>query len=580
METKETKGGAWLRGLVYLILVIMGLLIVVTLFGLRWGVADNAPVGTTFVIYSQPTGGMTSISSKDAAGERASTPQMLNVSAQAAQTIQAQVFATATAEKAVTQQIATATQQVVSAQQLVEAQMLQSLLTTNPTEAQAYEAQKAARAANEATATARVTEVAAAATYEAFIPTATVQAAMAATQQVKAFAMATATVKAAQAELAAVEAKVQAAEKSLKEMKAMGLDTGGALATLEALRDQAQLKVESLQSRQTTSQGMWPGGSGMTSGMTYVVQAGDTWYSIAQRFGLRAEELAAANGFPVVQGPYVGQTIIIPPTYLPQPQPIPAPNGMVYIVQPRDTLFSIARRFGVPLTELAAANRIVDYNHIWVGQQLLIPVTIPYPSYPPGAWTPSPPWYPTPMPGPWLPTPTIWPPPPTYWPWTPTPTPITGNDVYHSTDGRFSVQYPRAWLWGTDVPSGYVMFWSRTGSAPLMGFAIFSKPASVWRPAREVLESYKSDLGSRNLMNAVWGPVSYSWDGRVDPYTLGGQLGMGEFGYAQSNRLLAKATARNDGTREYLALAWAQSDQWDAQRAALDQLLNTLAFDN
>ncbi|GEM_PF-3974575 len=561
-------------GLICFVLGIMAFLVVVTLLGLRPGVAENAPVSATLIIYSQPTAGMTSITSKDDLGVGAETPQMLNVSAQGAQTIQAQLFATATAQQAATQQIATATHQVVSAQQLMEAQMLQSLLTANPTEAQAYEAQRAARAANEATATARATEVAAAATYEAFIPTATVQAAAAATQQMKAFAMATATVKAAQAELAAVEAKVQAAEKSLKEMKAMGLDTSGALATLEALRDQAQRKLDSLKSSQVTGQGMWPGGPGpgMSGGMTYVVQPGETWFSIAQRFGLPPEALAAANGMPVFQGPYAGQTIIIPTPYMPQPQPVPPPmpGRIVYIVQPKDTLFSIARRFGVSLVELAAINGIVDYNRIWVGQQLLIPAPAPYPPYPPVPWTPSP----------WYPTPTTWPPPPTYWPWTPTPTPITGNDVYYSTDGRFSVQYPRAWLWGTDVPSGYVMFWSKTGAAPLIGFAIFSRPSSVWRPAREVLESYKSDLGSRNLMNAVWGPVSYSWDGRVDPYTIGGQLGMGEFGYAQSYRLLAKATARNDGTREYLALAWAQSDQWDAQRATLDQLINTLAFDN
>lgn len=573
-----------ITGLIFFVLGIMAFLVVVTLFGLRPGIADNTPVSaTTIIIYSQPTTGVTAITSKDGNGAGVGTPQILNVSAQGAQTIQAQIFATATAEKAVTQQIATATQQVVSAQQLVEAQMLQSLLTANPTEAQAYEVQKAARAANEATATARATEIAAAATYEAFIPTATVQAAAAATQQMKAFAIATATVRAAQAELTAIEGKVQAAEKSLKEMKAMGLDTSGALATLEALRDQAQRKLDSLKTSPVTGQGMWPGGpgTGTSGGTAYVVQPGETWFSIAQRFGLPAEALAAANGMPVFQGPYAGQTIMIPPTYMPQPQPVPPPmtDRIVYIVQPKDTLFSIARRFGVSLAELAAINGIIDYNRIWVGQQLLIPGPGPYPTYPPIPWTPTP-WYPGPTAGPWYPTPTTWPPPPTYWPWTPTPTPITGNDVYYSTDGRFSVQYPRAWLWGTDVPSGYVMFWSKTGATPLIGFAIFSKPSGVWRPAREVLESYKSDLGSRNLMNAVWGPVSYSWDGRVDPYTIGGQLGMGEFGYAQSYRLLAKATARNDGTREYLALAWAQSDQWDAQRSTLDQLLNTLAFDN
>jgi hypothetical protein len=149
--------------------------------------------------------------------------------------------------------------------------------------------------------------------------------------------------------------------------------------------------------------------------------------------------------------------------------------------------------------------------------------------------------------------------------------------VYFSTDGRFSVQYPRSWQNGTDIPLGYMMFWTRESADPFStGFAVFSKSTGVWRPAQEVLNDYKAQLPS--LMSSQWGSVTFNWDGTVQPFTLGGQLAMGEYGQAQSARVLAKATARDDGTKEYLALAWAPSYQWDSQRARLDELINTLSL--
>ncbi len=49
------------------------------------------------------------------------------------------------------------------------------------------------------------------------------------------------------------------------------------------------------------------------------------------------------------------------------------PTGPVYVVQPGDSLSSIASRFSVSLTELMAANKITDANSLDVGQQLVIP---------------------------------------------------------------------------------------------------------------------------------------------------------------------------------------------------------------
>lgn len=48
-------------------------------------------------------------------------------------------------------------------------------------------------------------------------------------------------------------------------------------------------------------------------------------------------------------------------------------SGPVYIVQPGDSLYSIAARFSISLDDLLAANGIVDANQLAAGQQLVIP---------------------------------------------------------------------------------------------------------------------------------------------------------------------------------------------------------------
>lgn len=46
---------------------------------------------------------------------------------------------------------------------------------------------------------------------------------------------------------------------------------------------------------------------------------------------------------------------------------------MVYIVQPSDTLHSIATRFGITAALLCAYNNLPNCNLIYPGQELLIP---------------------------------------------------------------------------------------------------------------------------------------------------------------------------------------------------------------
>ncbi len=68
-----------------------------------------------------------------------------------------------------------------------------------------------------------------------------------------------------------------------------------------------------------------------------------------------------------------------PPSLLaPTPTVVPAApvtpgSGTTYVVQPGDTLYSIAVRFGVSLQALIEANRIEDPNQLQAGQVLVIP---------------------------------------------------------------------------------------------------------------------------------------------------------------------------------------------------------------
>ena len=54
--------------------------------------------------------------------------------------------------------------------------------------------------------------------------------------------------------------------------------------------------------------------------------------------------------------------------------PTPGADGrIIYVVQPGDTLFRIALRFRIPMSQLAQANGITNFNRVFVGQVLVIP---------------------------------------------------------------------------------------------------------------------------------------------------------------------------------------------------------------
>lgn len=58
--------------------------------------------------------------------------------------------------------------------------------------------------------------------------------------------------------------------------------------------------------------------------------------------------------------------------------PVPCPNGKIYVIQPSDTLRSIASRFGTTLNDLIHANpQIQNHDVIIPGQTICIPTATP-----------------------------------------------------------------------------------------------------------------------------------------------------------------------------------------------------------
>ena len=94
----------------------------------------------------------------------------------------------------------------------------------------------------------------------------------------------------------------------------------------------------------------------------YVVKKGDTLYSISKLLNTTVDALKKANNLSsnILT---IGQQLIIPNSLN---------NYQIYIVQRGDTLYSIARKFNVDVNTIKTANNL-NSNIISINQQLLIP---------------------------------------------------------------------------------------------------------------------------------------------------------------------------------------------------------------
>lgn len=95
----------------------------------------------------------------------------------------------------------------------------------------------------------------------------------------------------------------------------------------------------------------------------YVVQSGDTLYSIARRYSVSMDDIIYANQLQNPDLLSVGQALVIPL------------SEMRHTVRRGETMTSIANNYGVTLQSLLAANpNISNPNQIYPGQTIIVPV--------------------------------------------------------------------------------------------------------------------------------------------------------------------------------------------------------------
>ncbi|NLA58603.1 MAG: LysM peptidoglycan-binding domain-containing protein, partial [Firmicutes bacterium] len=109
--------------------------------------------------------------------------------------------------------------------------------------------------------------------------------------------------------------------------------------------------------------------------LTHVVQRGDSLYVLARRYGVSIKDIMEANNL-TNELIVVGQKLTIPkkaPAAASRAAAQDVPPGQVYQVRPGDSASVIAKKFNTSVPALAEANRLSDPNRLRAGQKLIIP---------------------------------------------------------------------------------------------------------------------------------------------------------------------------------------------------------------
>jgi murein DD-endopeptidase MepM/ murein hydrolase activator NlpD len=122
----------------------------------------------------------------------------------------------------------------------------------------------------------------------------------------------------------------------------------------------------------------WPSGAGSAqpaqreqpNGPVYIVQPGDTLWEIAQRFGVSVDDLAQANDIANVGNIDAGTALVIPGL-----------EGVQGTLVARDVPFgeslrSLSRRYQIPPAALARLNHLILPSELYAGGNLIIPEVI------------------------------------------------------------------------------------------------------------------------------------------------------------------------------------------------------------
>lgn len=105
-----------------------------------------------------------------------------------------------------------------------------------------------------------------------------------------------------------------------------------------------------------------------SDGETYIVKSGDSLWSIAKRYGVSIDDIKKANNLSS-NLLNIGQVLIIPS----EEEPPEIGDFIVYTVSSGDNLYKIATKYNLTVDDLVNYNDLATTN-LSIGQQLLIPV--------------------------------------------------------------------------------------------------------------------------------------------------------------------------------------------------------------
>lgn len=98
--------------------------------------------------------------------------------------------------------------------------------------------------------------------------------------------------------------------------------------------------------------------------MIHVVKSGESLWRISQKYGMSIETITKVNGLPSMDQIVPGLALYIPKESL---------NDRVYVIQAGDTYWKLAQRFQTNVQLIIEANPGIDPSQLSIGQQVRIP---------------------------------------------------------------------------------------------------------------------------------------------------------------------------------------------------------------
>lgn len=155
---------------------------------------------------------------------------------------------------------------------------------------------------------------------------------------------------------------------------------------IKTLKQAAQPAAEAAQPATEAAQPATEAAQPAEAPETYTVQAGDSFDKIAQRAGTTADAVAKANGLKKNSVIRPGQKLKLPSTGIPaKAKPVETEPAETTATEPStstaqihkivsgDNFAKIARKYGVTVADIVAANPKAKANSLQIGQEIKIP---------------------------------------------------------------------------------------------------------------------------------------------------------------------------------------------------------------